>query len=505
MISPPNPPAPRASGRAALRALRRAGRRATQAAWEAAVRVGRHLRAVTRRRPPRTASAPPIVDATPAVAAPRDRRLCTPRERVALDWLLPKDADRRRYDLSEAQARLAGLRDFLILEADAPDRCPTPGGRQPPPADALFDALRWGGQVLILGDSADAVAACRQGFAGRAGWCCEQPDVLPPPRSVGGKGLAHLCTVRKVGLEPPGRLTARHSYEVSLVHRPDRNHPYPGRGSAGWAVEKRVPTHDETLARLIQTHPTLAPDQAKSVVKWLVKTAFPLMLTRETAFLQRLYKRMPAHLSGRTPQLLKMEKDERGLVRRIHMDWLRQGGETLPQVEFARQAAEMLAAAHHDAGLLHLDVRLGNLVVTERGVGLIDFGSSVMVGEDLSANRTVEKVIRRTLESSEVTDNLKRHRRKGLLGNPLLDGLPYPPGPGFDLFALATCMTRPHELPDFRGLIAFRAGSPEAVRVSQLRRRVLRRPAGAPGAVSSLDQLARALDELDAPAARTAS
>ena len=115
-----------------------------------------------------------------------------------------------------------------------------------------------------------------------------------------------------------------------------------------------------------------------------------------------------------------MDKDERGLVSRIHMTWLRLGGETLSQTAFAQQAAEMLNAAHRDAGLMHLDVRLGNLVVTERGVGLIDFGSSVMVGEDLASNRHVAKVICRTLEASEITETLKRHRLKQLLGNPCL-------------------------------------------------------------------------------------
>jgi len=135
----------------------------------------------------------------------------------------------------------------------------------------------------------------------------------------------------------------------------------------------------------------------------------------------------------------------------------------------------MLNAAHRDAGLMHLDVRLGNLVVTERGVGLIDFGSSVMVGEDLASNRHVAKVICRTLEASEITETLKRHRLKQLLGNPVFEGLPYPPSPAMDLFALATCMTR-------------------------LRRRVLSRAPGEPGAISDMDGLARALENVAAGA-----
>ena len=422
-------------------------------------------------------------------ARPRAPREVSPQERAALDWLLPDDAERRRYELSEAQASAAGLRDFLTVQAPAlPDE------------QTLFDALRWGGQLLILGDSATAVATARQRFAPSPVWCCEQPDALPPPRPVGGKGQVHFCTVRKTGLEIPGQLTAQHSYEVNLVHRPGDDLPALGRGSAGWAVEKRVPTHEESHARLIQTHPSITPEQADRIVRWLVKTAFPLMLTRETAFLRRLQKYMPAHLAGRTPTLLKMDKDERGLVSRIHMTWLRLGGETLSQTAFAQQAAEMLNAAHRDAGLMHLDVRLGNLVVTERGVGLIDFGSSVMVGEDLASNRHVAKVICRTLEASEITETLQRHRLKQLLGNPVFEGLPYPPSPAMDLFALATCMTRPHDLPDFRGLVAFKAGDADALSLSRLRRRVLSRAPGEPGAISDMDGLARALENVAAGA-----
>ena len=440
--------------------------------WGAALRTAQRVcRALqSRAAPPRVAAGPP----PPA-----------PRERAALDWLLPDETEQRRHQLSEAQAPAAGLRDFILIEAASG-----------PQIDELFDALRWGGQVLILGPNPGAVKACRQRFAGHPSWCCEQPDALPAPLTTGRGAPVHFSTIRKIRLERPGQLTARHSYEVSLVHRPNPGDPEPGRGSAGWAVEKRVPTHEETLARLTQTHAAIAPGQTQGVVRWLIQTAFPLMLTRETAFLGRLRQRMPSHLAGRTPELLDMQKDQRGLVSRIQMTWLRQGGETLSQLAFARQAAEMLDAAHREAGLMHMDVRLGNLVVTPRGVGLIDFGTSVMVGEDLAANRTVHKVIRRTLDASEITDNLRRHREKRLLGNPVFDALPHPPTPGFDLFALVTCMTRPHELEDFRGLVAFDPHGPDAIALSRLRRRVLAPPDGQAAPLTDLSQLAAALQAL---------
>ena len=61
-------------------------------------------------------------------------------------------------------------------------------------------------------------------------------------------------------------------------------------------------------------------------------------------------------------------------------------------------------------------------------------------------------------------------------------------------------MTRPHDLPDFRGLVAFKAGDADALSLSRLRRRVLSRAPGEPGAISDMDGLARALENVAAGA-----
>ncbi|MEE9404836.1 MAG: hypothetical protein V3V20_08080 [Algisphaera sp.] len=393
-------------------------------------------------------------------------------QQKALDWLLPNDAERLRYKRSEAQAADADIRDFVIFDTEA----------QCNPRN-LFDTLRWGGQILLVGPSQESVAACRSHFAGQKEWHCEQPDTLPEPLPLDdAHGVCHFATVRKVLLDPPWRLTARHSYEVRLVP-PDppsltesvANQPL-GHGSEGWFVEKRIPTIDEAVSRLRQTHPTLAHDKAHHLAKRLVNTVFPLLLTREASFLKRLSRRMPQAFEHRTPKLLSMDTNPRGLVTAIRMTWLRQGGPTLAHLEFARQAADILAATHHHAQLMHLDLRLPNCVITEYGVGLIDFGSSVMIGEDLTANRAVNSVVREMLLASEITADLKRHRKKDLISNPIFDDLPHPPDPNYDLFALATQMTRPHDLPDFRGLVTFDRKSDQAATLSRLRRHVLRKP-----------------------------
>jgi serine/threonine protein kinase len=57
-------------------------------------------------------------------------------------------------------------------------------------------------------------------------------------------------------------------------------------------------------------------------------------------------------------------------------------GRPLTQLEFARQSAELLAALHDAAGVMHLDLRLDNFVITDHGVGFVDFGSAVRVGEE---------------------------------------------------------------------------------------------------------------------------
>src|SRR5690606_28969009 len=106
----------------------------------------------------------------------------------------------------------------------------------------------------------------------------------------------------------------------------------------------------------------------------------------------------------------------------------------ITQLEFARQAAQMLRALHDAAGILHLDLRLDNIIVTEDGVGLVDFGSSVRVGERIAANPMIDTLLREMLQASQITTDLKRQRAKGMVENDRFLGLPYPPTAAFDLF-----------------------------------------------------------------------
>ena len=63
------------------------------------------------------------------------------------------------------------------------------------------------------------------------------------------------------------------------------------------------------------------------------------------------------------------------LVQTLYLKWLRNSRATpLSQLEFACQSADLLSAIHDRAGIIHLDLRLDNFVITENGVGFVDFG-----------------------------------------------------------------------------------------------------------------------------------
>ncbi len=104
---------------------------------------------------------------------------------------------------------------------------------------------------------------------------------------------------------------------------------------------------------------------------------FPLFLTREAAMLKVLERNLPPEYVGRFPRCLAVERDARGYVQRLWMNWLRNAGEPLSQIEFATQFAELLQVLHDRVGIVHLDLRLDNVVITEQGVGFVDFGSAV--------------------------------------------------------------------------------------------------------------------------------
>lgn len=375
------------------------------------------------------------------------------------------DRVRATLDARPVVTDLAEAPGDAFVERDL-DRC-TP--------DAAFDRLRWGGQVAVVSTRPRVLDALVNQYRNRpefrielAGQRTTEPW-LTALRHL-RRPTHHWFVARKVMLEHPDDLTVRHSHDVRL--EPDHT----SLARDGYIVVKRVPTLDQTYARLIKMRPTLAHDDARHIAAKLVNKVFPIFLTREAAFLQMLRGRLPAHLRSRVPGFVRMERDQRGFVRRLDMSWMRLGGKPMSLLTFARQAAAILHALHHYAGVLHFDLRLENMVITEDGVGLIDFGSSVTAGEDLAQSKLLNTLHTEMLNASRPAAQLRRLQGTGIVTSGLFHDCYARRSPAIDLFCLAWFMTRPHAHPDFRPLVRIDPNDADNQRLLHLQRIVLDPP-----------------------------
>ena len=95
--------------------------------------------------------------------------------------------------------------------------------------------------------------------------------------------------------------------------------------------------------------------------KKFVEQIFPLFLTREAAMLKVIDRDVPQPYRGRFPHIVHMEKDSRGYVQKLWTSWLRNGGQPITQLQFAKQAAELLHVLHDRINIIHLDLRMDNI------------------------------------------------------------------------------------------------------------------------------------------------
>ncbi|MEM1213628.1 MAG: serine/threonine-protein kinase [Planctomycetota bacterium] len=419
---------------------------------------------------------------------PRLRKRLTP---LRLHSLLPLAADHAAAELAlsrshaiapEGSAAELGPRDAIVLDEPDPDTA----------ARDVFPQLRWGGVALLATRSPARLEALRNVFAQTPGYRLEaDPVQLPHPHPLLRRVARtyHACIARKVLLDPPDTLTSRYSYHLSLEPAPDQPH--------GYAVVKRVPTLDQAIARLRALDPTADAGFLERTAVGLVRKAFPVFLTREAAFLMILRRHLPEPMRPRVPEALDLEKDDQGHVRSLTMTWLRQGHQTptvsnlgsapaetpasspMPLLEFARQTAELLDALHTHVRVMHLDLRLDNLLVTPQGVSIIDFGSAIRFGEDITQSRVLAKVFAQMLDASQIADDLRRLRQRKRVTSSVFRhcfqaGHPGYLGPAIDLFALTHQMTRPHDNPDLLGLVNADPNQPGYDRLAQLRRDILK-------------------------------
>lgn len=360
-----------------------------------------------------------------------------------------------------------------------------------PAGQVLFDRLRWGGQAIIVCNSREEASQLATDIA--AGGF----EVAGPPSHInrGFLGLpipfisrsVHYLVVRKVDLIRPGTTTDRFTFHVHLARSGDSNE---------FIVVKEVPTLEMVMNRLRSKWPDLAPEILEKRARKFSDKIFPVFLTREAAILKIVNRDLPDAYRQRVPQLLEMEKDERGFARRLHLNWLRNGGEPLTQLEFAAQSADLLRVLHDDVGVMHLDLRLDNFVITPAGVGFVDFGSAVRVDENLKESPLLSNLFEELMRTSEIQRMLFRMTRTGEVTSEAISGGLHKVDKAVDYFYLAVQISSPHANPDLKDLIQFDRQSPEAKLLSRLTDQILRPADPAKPAFRSAADILRGIEEL---------
>lgn len=337
-----------------------------------------------------------------------------------------------------------------------------------------FPRLRWGGQMVYLSRDANDVKATAQAYRHHPGFVIEEEPKTARRgswlrRMLGLGAKTHYFVARKTALLQPGESTDRFTFNVRLT----REH-VPTDDPRGYAVVKRVPSKEDLLQRLIDKHPKADRKILTERARKLSEKIFPIFLTREAAFLKLLQRDLPEALRNRVPHLLHMEQDETGKVRMLVMNWLRVGGQTLQQIEFARQGAALLHALHEQAGIIHLDLRLDNIVITPTGVSFVDFGSAVRVGEDISKNPMLDALFDEMMSTSQIQRLLGKMKSSGRITSHIICNAHGKVDKAVDLFYFAMQINKPHGNPDLATFIEYNPKSKQARLLSELTDNVMR-------------------------------
>jgi hypothetical protein len=373
-----------------------------------------------------------------------------------LRTLLKRDLEFRAYPPVPPDAPVPSDFHFIYRKADADP-------------DALFPRLRWGGQVVFTSTRIADVYEVMRRFEPRGYVVSRGPGSMR--RTWMGLYLpllsrrVHYVMLRKVLLVPPREVSERFTYHVQLVTADD--------GSI--IVQKEVPSVERVVARLRHRFPDMDEARLERRARKFTDKIFPLFLTREAAILKILQKNLPPEYAARVPAPLGLEKDSRGYVQRLWMNWLRVGGSPISQMDFAEQSADLLRALHEQAKVIHLDLRPDNIVITrEGGVGFVDFGSAVRMGENLGENPLLSTVFEELMKTSEIQRMMGRMRDSGLLTSPIIDRGFQKVDPAVDLFFLALQFNSPQANPDLLGLVDFDPQSEDAAGLKALTDEVLR-------------------------------
>jgi hypothetical protein len=351
-----------------------------------------------------------------------------------------------------------GLADFLCLTPEEPHG-----------AKEVFNRLRWGGQCLFASEKRkQVVTLCDRyrthGFDIEQGPTYVKNGWRWPIPFLSRK--VHAFVARKTQLIEPGQITNRFTYNVELKHHADPNEPI--------VVQKDIPSQEAVIDRLSKKHPDYPAAGLEKLASKFVNKIFPTFLTREAGILLILQEHLPAPYNKRVPRLIDMEKDERGFVRRLRMTWLRNGGEPLSHMEFARQSADLLRVVHDIPKVIHLDLRLDNFVITPNGVGFVDFGSAVRENEDLSRNPLLQSLFGELMRTSQIQRMMEKMTLSGQITSQVIRSGCHKADKAADFFYLALQFNSPHSNPDLAGLIDYHPTSQEARDLSELTSQILR-------------------------------
>lgn len=411
-------------------------------------------------------SEPVAIDATGASAGRVSKRSLPgfPTElpaRLALRRKLTRQSQRERLQRSYEQFEKSRLTDYFFGTKAAACH----------PRE-VFAYLRWGGDFFFVTHRQREAEALREAYSKRREFVVDRElDVFTGPRydrAYLRMSRRYYCfRARKVELTLREEATDRHSYDVRLLRsKLDK--------AQGWVVQKQVPTVADAAERLWARFPDLPFYTVEEAAQKLVERVYPIFLTREAAFLKILQRELPDAYKLRVPTPLHIEKDERGFVRELRMSWLRLGGDPIDQLEFARQSAHLLTLLHDTLNIVHLDLRLDNYVVTPHGVGFVDFGSASRIGEDFSKSNILKSFFDEMLSNSQVQRDIQRMQHRGLLTSEVFRGVYHKIDKAVDLFYLLMELNRPHDNPDFAGLIAYDPRSRHARVLSEFTKQVFR-------------------------------
>jgi hypothetical protein len=341
---------------------------------------------------------------------------------------------------------------------------------EPHDPDTVFTHLRWGGHFIYVSRDRERVQGLHERF--------RQRGFLPiheaKPIRLSRLGIrlpiwsprAWCFVARKVFIIRPREISDRFTYHVQLVPR------YAQGG--GFVVMKEIPSLERVIGRLRARFTDLPHSVIERRARNFTEKVFPLFLTREAAMLKVLERDLPREYSHRVPHVLGLEKDDRGYVQRLWMNWLRNSGPPLTQMEFARQFAELLYILHDKTGIVHLDLRLDNIVITDGMVGFVDFGSAVRLGENIAGNSLLSTLFEELMRTSQIQRMLERMTKSGAVTSKVLREGYGRVDKAVDLFYLAMQISAPTGNPDLRGLIQFVPDSAEAKALTRLRQQILK-------------------------------